>query len=431
MLTILKEFFLNISIILFPVFMYPFFHRTDNRLVYNRTLYFFFFSLAIVFAMSLPINIHGLIFDFRAIPLTIGSLYGGFHVSCALYAVLLLFRYLQNNPNQLVYAVSLLPTLLIVYIYIRRYMALGLRHKMIAAATLFLAIRVFSLVSYTALNDGIASLIDAKYVSTFFIMVFQSVVCALYVLLFERLRSVLYIQQEVINSEKIKIVSDIAASVAHEIRNPLTSVRGFIQLLGEERLDEGKRGFYEKICLEELDRAQLIISDYLTLAKPGLETNEPIEIGAEIGYIRNILLSYANYQNVEIVCGVEDEPLWIAGDKYKFRQALINIGKNAIEAMKGEGVLDISVSEHNGRIAIQISDTGVGMTADQIARLGTPYYSTKEKGTGLGTMVSFSIIKNMNGTIRVQSKVGKGTKYVLSFPRAEAPAQTAAGADGG
>jgi len=253
----------------------------------------------------------------------------------------------------------------------------------------------------------------------------------LYVLLFERLRSVLYIQQEVINSEKIKIVSDIAASVAHEIRNPLTSVRGFIQLLGEERLDEGKRGFYEKICLEELDRAQLIISDYLTLAKPGLETNEPIEIGAEIGYIRNILLSYANYQNVEIVCGVEDEPLWIAGDKYKFRQALINIGKNAIEAMKGEGVLDISVSEHNGRIAIQISDTGVGMTADQIARLGTPYYSTKEKGTGLGTMVSFSIIKNMNGTIRVQSKVGKGTKYVLSFPRAEAPAQTAAGADGG
>jgi two-component system sporulation sensor kinase B len=101
---------------------------------------------------------------------------------------------------------------------------------------------------------------------------------------------------------------------------------------------------------------------------------------------------------------------------------LINIGKNAIESMKDGGTLSVDASKQQKSVVISFADTGVGMTAEQIARLGTPYYSTKEKGTGLGTMVSFSIIKKMRGTIRIQSKVGKGTKCLLSFPSELAPA---------
>jgi two-component system sporulation sensor kinase B len=224
-------------------------------------------------------------------------------------------------------------------------------------------------------------------------------------------------QEEVIKSEKIIIVSEMAAAVAHEIRNPLTVVRGFIQLLGTEELDKDKKNYYQKICLEELDRAQLIISDYLSLAKPDPEIIESINVNDEISYLSNVLLTFANYNNIQIIVALsEDSPLLIVGDRYKFRQALINIGKNAIEAMNNGGILEIKTNKINDHILMVISDTGIGMTSEQIKRLGIPYYSTKEKGTGLGTMVSFGIIKKMNGKIEIKSELGRGTEYKLIFP---------------
>jgi two-component system sporulation sensor kinase B len=112
----------------------------------------------------------------------------------------------------------------------------------------------------------------------------------------------------------------------------------------------------------------------------------------------------------------EDSPLHLEGDRYKFRQALINIGKNAIEAMDDGGILEIKANKVNDHIVMVISDNGIGMTSEQIKRLGIPYYSTKEKGTGLGTMVSFGIIKKMNGKIEIKSELGKGTEYKIIFP---------------
>lgn len=145
---------------------------------------------------------------------------------------------------------------------------------------------------------------------------------------------------------------------------------------------------------------------------------ERINVNEEVRYLSNVLLTYANYHNIQIDGNVlQDESLFIVGDKYKFRQAFINIGKNAIEAMINGGLLAINVKSKESHISIVVSDTGVGMTEEQVRRLGTPYYSTKEKGTGLGTMVSFGIIKKMNGKIELKSELGKGTEYTIVFPR--------------
>jgi two-component system sporulation sensor kinase B len=214
--------------------------------------------------------------------------------------------------------------------------------------------------------------------------------------------------------KKIKIVSDIAASVAHEIRNPLTSVRGFIQLLGNDELLPQRREYYQKISLEELDRAQNIITDYLSLAKTDPEHIDHIHLKDEVEYVSNILLTYANYNNVVINAKLS-EGVYVEGDRQKLRQALINIGKNAIEAMTGGGDLQLILKKLNDTAILTISDTGVGMTTTQISKLGTPYYSTKEKGTGLGTMVSFGIIKKMQGKIEIQSEPGKGTQFQIIF----------------
>jgi two-component system sporulation sensor kinase B len=170
--------------------------------------------------------------------------------------------------------------------------------------------------------------------------------------------------------------------------------------------------------LEELDRAQHIITDYLTLAKPDPEVIEQINVHEEIRYVANVLKSYANFSNTEIIT-IMDEwngPLLIQGDRSKFRQALINIGKNAIESMPYGGLMEFKAVREDAYAAILVKDTGSGMTEAQMKRLGTPYYSTKEKGTGLGTMVSFHIIKNMNGKIKIQSELGKGTCFILTFP---------------
>ncbi|WP_238402988.1 sensor histidine kinase [Paenibacillus mesophilus] len=254
------------------------------------------------------------------------------------------------------------------------------------------------------------------FFSSLFLIVFQSIFCGLYIWFTEYFKTNYYIQQKMNNSEKIKIISDIAASVAHEIRNPLTSVRGFIQLLGSGDLNQEKKIYYQKICLEELDRAQKIISDYLSLAKPDPENNEVIELEQEIHYACNILNSYANYQNIEIISTIKDRNVLIYGDKYKLRQAIINIGKNAIEAMSEDGVLEFEVHKHKKSALVIIRDNGIGMSVEQINRLGTPYYSTKDKGTGLGTMVSFSIIRKMQGSIDVQSEKWKGTTFTITLP---------------
>jgi two-component system sporulation sensor kinase B len=417
MLSYFKDFIVNIFFIFSPLVFYPYIHRAKSNILLYRFLLYILFSFALIVTMSFPISINGLIYDFRSTPLVIGSLYGGIPILILLYFTLILYRYFMGSPNELIYAFSIIPSLIIVIFSIRNYNYLKLYQKIILSIILSSIIKLITFSIYLASIQQIELLVN-KPTDTLKTYILQGFIVGLCVYLIEFLNNHFYLQEEVIKSEKIIIVSEMAAAVAHEIRNPLTTVRGFIQLLGAEALDIDKKNYYQKICLEELDRAQLIITEYLSLAKPDPETIEIINVNDEISYLSNILLTYANYNNIQIMVVLsEDSPLLVIGDRYKFRQALINIGKNGIEAMNNGGILEIKTYKINDNIVMVISDTGIGMTSEQIKRLGIPYYSTKEKGTGLGTMVSFGIIKKMNGKIDIKSELGKGTEYKIIFPR--------------
>lgn len=188
--------------------------------------------------------------------------------------------------------------------------------------------------------------------------------------------------------------------------------------MGAPNIDPEKRQFYQRISLEELDRAQSIINDYLAVAKPEPEKDELILINEEVHYVSQVLLTLANYHDVKIEVSLQHSQMIIEGDRNKLRQSFINIGKNAIEAMANTGgLLEItSSSGHGGSVIVSFRDSGIGMTQEQIGRLGTPYFSSKEKGTGLGTMVSFSLIRAMKGKIRIDSEKGKGTVFEITFP---------------
>jgi two-component system, sporulation sensor kinase B len=225
-----------------------------------------------------------------------------------------------------------------------------------------------------------------------------------------------HLQNQLIKSGKLEVVEQMGAAISHEIRNPLTSAKGFVQLLLEGPQTSQKHTEYLKIISHELILAEQVIKDYLTFSKPSLEQVEPIEVSKELTLIIKMLIPTANQYSVKVNTQIETQG-HIIGDRLKFHQCFLNVIKNGIESMPNGGQLLIlsDISEKN--VTISVIDHGVGMTKEQLDRLGEPYYSTKgSKGTGLGMMVAYSIVKAMNGVIRVQSELGKGTTFRFIFP---------------
>ncbi|WHY90062.1 HAMP domain-containing sensor histidine kinase [Neobacillus cucumis] len=219
----------------------------------------------------------------------------------------------------------------------------------------------------------------------------------------------------VVKMEKKEVVSHLAASISHEVRNPLTTARGFMQLLGEMKDVDQRQMEYISIALQELDRANSIIRDYLMFAKPAPENMEEFEIKEEIEKSLQLIEPLASMNGVQLK--KEINSCSIKGNRGMFQQVLINILKNGIEAMPKGGELTITSFQTDSTIKVTIKDEGIGMTAEQKNRLGEPYFSLKDgKGTGLGMMVVYRIVEMMKGKVCVTSEQGKGTGITLLFP---------------
>lgn len=222
-------------------------------------------------------------------------------------------------------------------------------------------------------------------------------------------------EEMLLKSEKLSVVGQLAAGVAHEIRNPLTSLKGFLQLL-QKRTSEN--GFFFELMLSELDRVNNIVSEFLVLSKPQavkMETRNLVQI---VQMVVAFLSSQALLSNVEIVSCIKTEPeALVTCDENQLKQVFINLLKNAVEAMPGGGVVTVTLL-YSGKnsVMIRFEDQGHGIPEERLAKLGEPFYTTKEKGTGLGLMVSFRIIEDHGGTIRVTSQVGAGTTFEVELP---------------
>ncbi|WP_050182341.1 ATP-binding protein [Domibacillus robiginosus] len=221
-------------------------------------------------------------------------------------------------------------------------------------------------------------------------------------------------EQMLLNTEKLAAVGQMAASAAHEIRNPLTTIRGFIQLLQPSFSDQG----HFNLVLEEIDRINLIISEFLILSKPQATcfgNQNLIQILHD-----TIALSQpqASMGNVQIVKHFYDSSdLFIHGDGNQLKQVFINLFKNGMDAMPDGGTLSVDVYANlHGEAVAVVSDKGAGMTDEQLGQLGNPFYTTKKDGTGLGFMIIQRILKQHGGSIDVQSRKGEGTTITLRFP---------------
>ncbi|KAA9028487.1 ATP-binding protein [Niallia endozanthoxylica] len=215
-------------------------------------------------------------------------------------------------------------------------------------------------------------------------------------------------------SEKLALVGQMAAGIAHEIRNPLTSIKGFIQLFRSKYTDERE---HFDLVLSELERINLIISEFLVLAKPTAIVFKDREIQHLIKDVVTLINTQAILKNVQIFVDFEDDIPTIVCEENQLKQVFINILKNSIEAMPNGGNIDVKVKKLlKDKVSISFIDNGVGIPEDRIPTLGEPFYTTKEKGTGLGLMTSYKIIENHDGELKITSKLQKGTTVEVILP---------------
>ncbi|MFD2369023.1 ATP-binding protein [Brevibacillus sp. GCM10020057] len=215
------------------------------------------------------------------------------------------------------------------------------------------------------------------------------------------------------NSEKLAMVGQLAAGIAHEIRNPLTSLKGFVQLMQNDGM---RKKEYFSIMSSELARIELIVNELLVLAKPHAAAFEARDLSVLIGHVVTLLETEAILRKVMIRVDFETELPLIRCDENHLKQAFINFLKNGIEAMTGGGEIVIRLRCADSCVIIRFEDNGVGIPPDQMPRLGEAFFTTKESGTGLGLLVSRRIIENHRGTLRLTSVPGQGTTVEVRLP---------------
>lgn len=212
-----------------------------------------------------------------------------------------------------------------------------------------------------------------------------------------------------IKSENLRVLGEMAAGIAHEIRNPLTSIKGFITLL--EDTNKGREKYYLSIIEGEIDRINEVVSELLFMAKPqaleGVIRPYPLDKIVEEVIILLDPTAIMNQVTIEVIRN--KKIICQSIEKKQLKQVLINLVKNSIEALPYGGKIRIKLEQDSFSIRIRIIDNGLGLSKDKIARLGEPFYTTKEKGTGLGLTVCFKIMKNNHGSLTFHSKKNLGT----------------------
>ncbi|PLS18314.1 sporulation kinase [Bacillus sp. M6-12] len=401
----------HVLVVLFPILFYHLFFNENRIQRKEPTSALTLLLMAMVLlTMSVPITISpGHDFDFRVIPIIISFFYGGTIPGIMTLGTMMLYQFTIELEAFYVCMINYSIASSILMYFSRRFENMEKKYKVAIVSIIFWVIALTRFIAlYVKNQPG-----DLAFI--FLLAAVTWVTLILVVFLIENLNQQMEIRKELARADKLNMISQLAASVAHEVRNPMTSVRGFLQLMSQDKNLNSSQRNYISISLNELDTAHNIINDYLSLAKPHTEGLIPINISNEVKNTVELMTSYSTILNITIKTTIQ-ESLFIKGNKDEIKQVLVNIMKNGIEAMDNQGCLIVRVFEENENVLIEIIDNGKGMSKSQLKTLGTPFYSTKEKGTGVGLTISFQLIEAMKGKILVQSEAGYGTKFIIKFP---------------
>lgn len=219
-------------------------------------------------------------------------------------------------------------------------------------------------------------------------------------------------------TQKLELVGSLAASTAHEIRNPLTGIKGLVQLLSE-KYDNPNDQFYFSVIHKEIERINEIVSEFLILGKPTAQKVEIVDLTKVLKELDPLITSEATLNSIEIYCDNPSNPVNVKCTKDQMKQVILNITRNAFEAMENGGKISIELSEKKHFCELVVKDNGVGISQESIDKLFTPFYTSKETGTGLGLVVCKRILESFDGKIYISSKINRGTTVTVTLPLAK------------
>jgi len=232
------------------------------------------------------------------------------------------------------------------------------------------------------------------------------------VMVFRDITETKKMEEELVRLDKLNIVGQMAAGIAHEIRNPMTTVRGFLQLLGVNKECKPYKDYFD-LMIEELDRANSIITGFLTLAKDNVTNFERLNLNSIIKAISPLMQADAAVSDIYVSLELGDIPDINLNVK-DIRQMILNLTRNGLEAMSPRSNLIIKTFKEDDKIVLAVCDQGKGIESETLEKIGTPFFTTKKNGTGLGLSICYSIAEKHNATIKVETGP-TGTIFFVRF----------------
>ncbi len=226
-------------------------------------------------------------------------------------------------------------------------------------------------------------------------------------------------RQRMQQQEKLASLGQMAAGIVHEIKNPLTTIRGFGQLILAKAKDENIRR-YAAIIDSEINAVNQFIADFLALAKPRPPVLKEVFLNGVVSSLKPMLENQLFMKGISLHLTLTTREKPVLADEVKLKQVIVNMVNNAVDALQETAAPRLTIitglDEAAGRMCVTIRDNGKGIPGDQLAKLGTPFFTTKEGGTGLGLCICYQIVEEHMGKIYVDSAPGGGTSFTISLP---------------
>ncbi|MBN8209259.1 ATP-binding protein [Bacillus sp. NTK071] len=412
MLEMARPLLINIAMLFSVLFIWNMvmpFRRSISINLKKKLIYGFISSIMALLCMLFPLETFGeTVFDLRIVPLILVTLYGGGFAGLLCMSTIILMRLGMGGEYAWVGVLIAMVGYIISLIFYRYFKRSIRKWKVI-----LLTGGTFMLFYITIVLTLIVPL------KTYFYPIYFTSFAIAYFFIFyltERLVLINIQLEETVYLEKLSVAGKMAAAIAHEIRNPLTTVRGLLQFISSDSDDEKIKN-YAPLMIEEIDRTNKIITDYLMLIKPSKSDYEIVNLNKVVKDTTNLTEVLASYHAVKMQYE-EKGDFEINGNSQELKQCLINLIKNSIESIEEKGLILISLQNgtKKGTVDIVIQDNGAGMNEEQLEKIGLPFYTTKSKGTGLGTMITIRLIRNIGGKVSYKSKLGEGTTVTVTLP---------------
>ncbi|WP_054956270.1 ATP-binding protein [Paenibacillus dakarensis] len=412
----IKDILLQLLFALSPFVIYNI-HYRKLEINYSKRFILITCSFCLLVSMSFPSSTQeGFIFDSRYVIMFFGILFGGISTGLILLGEFIIYRLYIGG------AATFDALIIQAFTFPLSILLCSLYHKIRNGHIItFVAGIGFSLIPFIELYINHPDYIIANL--SFNILVIPVQNCLgiwLLVTLFNKSVQDKEFYLKHIQNEKVEAINQVAASLAHEVRNPLTTVLGFLKLIRSNSFNKEKTERFIDISIEEIHRTEQILSDYLSISKPLECIQQKIDLVSQLRTVVEVMTPYAIMNNVTLETESLASPILIFGNPSELKQLLVNFIKNAIEACMNVPCARVGISFriHLQRVQLVIEDNGIGMDQEQLSRLGSIYYSTKSTGTGLGLTYSYQAIRSMNGTVSVQSEPRSGTSFTISLPLA-------------